>query len=113
MQKDEVGEREVSELILVEGKDTSVEVEGKSVSLEGSAEDMGVENLTVEGMKACIPRTDLAEAIKDDKSLSHIYELGKLDKEGYHITNDILFRTRLDVFGQTVEQICLPTSYRQ
>ena len=105
--------REVREQILVEEKDASAVVEEEGVSLGGSAEVEGKENLSVEGMKSCIPRMDLARKTKQDKSLNNIYKLGEMDKEGYHIVDDILFRMRLDAFGQTVEQICLPTSYRQ
>ena len=111
---DEVeGEREVSEQILEDEQTPSDVVEVEGDTLGGSAEEEVKDNLSVEGMRANIPRADLAQAIKEDKSLAHIYNLGELDKEGYHIVEGILFRTRLDVFGQTVEQICMPTSYRQ
>ena len=107
------GEREVSEQNLAVEQIPSGDVEVEGDSLGGGAEVEVMDNPSVEGMKTCIPRTDLAQAKKQDKSLSHIYKLGELDKEGYHMVDSILFRARLDIFGQTVEQICLPTSYRQ
>ena len=107
------GEREVSEQVLDEEQTSSVEVEAEGETSGGSAEAGVGDNVSIEGMKQNIPRTELALAIKEDKSLAQIYTLGERDKEGYHIVDGILFRTRLDVFGQTVEQICMPTSYRQ
>ena len=113
-ESDEVeGEREVSEQILEDEQTPSDVVEVEGDTLGGSAEEEVKDNLSVEGMRQNIPRADLAQAIKEDKSLAQIYNLGEQDKEGYHIVEGILFRTRLDVFGQTVEQICMPTSYRQ
>ena len=111
-QIEEVGEREESELNLVDEKIPSglAEVEGESSG--GSASSEGIQDLSVEGMKAHIPRTELAKATREDKSLSHLYKLATLNREGYHLKNDILFRTRLDMFGQTTEQICLATPYR-
>ena len=32
--------------------------------------------------------------------------------EGYHWTEGLLFRTRLDVMGDSIEQLCLPLPYR-
>ena len=93
--------------------DASVLVEGDGVSLGGSADQEGTQDLTVEGIKNSIPRTDLAEATRDDKTLQHLYKLATLEKEGYYLKDNILYRTRLDVFGSPREQICLPTPYRQ
>jgi len=101
------------EQILVVEENASADVEGQGVALGGSAEEQGVDNLSVEGMKSSIPRTDLAWATRADESLNTLYKLGELDKEGYHIDSGILFRNRLDLFEQTIQQICLPISYRQ
>ena len=105
--------REVSREVLENEQKPLVLVEEVGESLGGSAELREKETLTVEGMKANIPQTELAQATKQDVTLSHLYKLAKLDKEGYHLTNDILFRSRLDPFGQTKEQLCLPKQYRQ
>ena len=103
--------REVSREVLEDEQKPLVLVEEVGESLGGSAELREKETLTVEGMKANIPQTELAQATKQDVTLLHLYKLAKLDKEGYHLTNDILFRSRLDPFGQTKEQLCLPKQY--
>ena len=107
------GDREVSEQVLEIEQTPSVDVEVEGDTLGGSAEEEVQDTLSVERMKQSIPRTDLARATKEDKSLTQIYSLGENDKEGYHIQDGILFRTRLDVFGQPVEQICMPTVYQR
>ena len=38
--------------------------------------------------------------------------LAKLGREGYHKREGILFRSRLDNFGEVREQMCLPVQYR-
>ena len=43
-----------------------------------------------------------------DNSLEPLYKLAVKVKEGYHLDKGIVFRTRLDMFGQPREQICLP-----
>ena len=89
-----------------------VSVEGVGESSGGSAEDESVVDISVEGICENIPRAELAEATKQDNSMTAIYNLGLLDKEGYHIEEGILFCTRLDIFGDTQEQLCIPAQFR-
>ena len=115
--EDKVGEELVelreTEQILGEGKDASVLVEGDGVSLGGSADQQGTQDLTVEGISCSIPRTALAEATKGDDMLQNLYKLATLEKKGYYLKDGILYRTRLDDFGSPREQISLPVPYRQ
>ena len=107
------GEMRESELDLAEVNLPSDLAEVAGDPLRGGASSEGMQDLSVQGMKADMPRTELAKATSDDKSLQHLYKLATLQKDGYYFRDGILLRTRLDVFGQTTEQICLPTPYRQ
>ena len=97
---------------VAEGNQPSVLEEVLVDPLGGSAGCEGKEDLSVEGMKENIPLTELAQATSTDKSLQHLYKLATLQKDGYYLKDGILMRTRLDVFGQTTQQICLPDQYR-
>ena len=107
------GVREECNSVLVDEKKVLVEVEEEGDSSGGSAGERVQENLSVEGIRKNIPRTDLAQASKEDTTLTHLYNLAEQDKEEYHIEEHIIFRTRLDVFGQTIRQIYIPKPYRQ
>ena len=112
MQVEAVEQTGSKEQSLVHEDDPSVLAEEGGGSLDGSAGGEGTQEITLEGIHQDIPRSQLAQATKEDESLQHSYELAKLEKEGYHLQDDILFRTRLDTFGQPQEQICLPRQYR-
>ena len=107
------GVREEREIVLGDEKKTLDVVEEVGETLGGGAASRVTEDLTIEGMTDSIPKMGLVQATKDDETLSHLYKLATLDREGYHLDNDILFRSRFDSLGQTREQICLPTTYRQ
>ena len=55
----------------------------------------------------------LMETTKADMSLTTARTLADEQQEGYHWREGLLFRTRLDALGDTIEQLCLPTTYRQ
>ena len=100
-----------SEEILVLDEHPSVDEEAEGESFGGSAEEEGTQDISVEGIKNNIPKSQLVQAIQEDKSLELLRKLAELGKEGYHLEDDILFRTRLNSFGQPREQICLPEQY--
>ena len=54
----------------------------------------------------------LAQATEADPTLATARSLAMSKLEGYHYLDGIVFRTRLDVFGDAREQICLPLPYR-
>ena len=56
-------------------------------------------------------RVKLAEAIKVDSTLATARALADQIAEGYHWNQGLLFRTRLDVLGDSSEQLCLPLPY--
>ena len=58
-------------------------------------------------------RDKLAKAITEDESLSTARKLVDDQQEGYHWVEGLLFRTRLDSLGDTIEQLCLLKLYRQ
>ena len=95
-----------NEKILVDGEDPSVLAEERESS-RGSANGEGTQDVSVEGIASEIPRIQLAQATEEDKSLEHMRKLATLEKERYHYQDGILFRTRLDVYGQPKQQICL------
>ena len=55
----------------------------------------------------------LAEETQSDPTLEHARELAKLNREGYHECNGLIYRTRLDMTGEPTEQICVPNSFRK
>ena len=95
-----------SELILV--KD---EADGEI--LGGSAETEGTVELPVQSIREGIPIEWMVADTNSDPSLATILKLAKLDKEGYHVSNGLVFRTRLDTFGTPQEQLCVPQKYRR
>ena len=87
-------------------------VEEGGDSLGGSAEAEGSQDISIEGIRDDIPKSQLAEATLADISLGPLRKQAQLGKEVYHMENSILFRSRLDPFGQVRQQICLPAPYR-
>ena len=87
--------------------------EAESSQVEGSADTEGGRELPVKSIREGMPREAMAEETKSDKSLQALFKLAELDREGYHLLNGLVFRTRLDIFGKPVEQLCVPTSYRK
>ena len=57
-------------------------------------------------------RDKLAEATEADSTLATARALADQVTEGYHWTEGSLFRTRLDVLGDSIEQLCLLLPYR-
>ena len=110
--EDIVGDGEkVCEVILVDAEKNLVSEEEEGEPLGGSATEKGTSDLTIKGIRTDIPRTKQAAATKDDKSLEAVYNLGLQDREGYHVEEGLLFRTRIDGMGDTVEQLCIPAGY--
>ena len=105
---EEQGEANIlaDELILVND-------EAESSQVEGSADTEGGRELPVQSIREGMPREAMAEETKSDKSLQAVFKLAELDREGYHLLHGLVFRTRLDIFGKPVEQLCVPTSYRK
>ena len=100
----------------------SVLVEGEG-DTQGGSTDSGEKSdqteqtqdteLSVKDIVVSESRDNLAEAIKADESLATARKLADDLQEGYHWIEGLLFRTRLDAMGDTVEQLCLPTQYKQ
>ena len=110
-----VEEKEVEEVRKddgVLGKEKSLDLEeAGGEALDGRAEEKGEQELAVTGIRENISRESLARDTKDDQSLQAVYNLGLHDWEGYHLVEGLLFRTRMDMFGSPVEQLCMPASY--
>ena len=97
---------------VLEKEDILVLEEAEGDALGGRASERGTKELSVEGITSEMPRAELAEATKADVSLQPLYKLGLGDREGYHIVEGLLMRTRLDSFGDTVQQLCIPSGFR-
>ena len=95
--------RSVKDLVMVEEEGGLV---GGSTVTEGSRE------LPVDTIREGMPRHEMSEETKADKTLQAILKLAQMDREGYHLSHGLVFRTRLDNFGKPREQLCIPTSYR-
>ena len=78
----------------------------------GSADQRDTMDMSIDGITQNIPKTQLAQATLDDPSLESFRSLATAEKEGYHFSDGVLFRTRFNLFGQPREQIFLPTIYR-
>ena len=105
-------QRERDELVLVKADESLVVAEEEGERVEGSTEGEGEQGVTIEGITQEVPTTKLTQATQSDPSLSTARSLADKNTEGYHYSNGILFRTRLDPFGKAREQICLPQPYR-
>ena len=79
----------------------------------GGSADRGVQDdLDVENIMANEPRSKLIQATKTDDSLTTARLLADSQSEGYHWQDGLVFRTRLDKLGDSLEQLCLPGPYR-
>ena len=90
-----------------------VSVEEAGVALDGSAAIEGDKGLLAEAIREGMPRADMVAETKSDKSLQSILKLAELDREGYHLVQGLIFRTRLDTFGSPQEQLCIALSFRE
>ena len=82
-------------------------------SLVGSAEIEGCKGIDAVSIREGMPRVEMAAESQSDPSLKPLYNLAELDREGYHLVQGLIFRTRLDQLGNRVEQLCVPKTYRQ
>ena len=89
----------------------SAEEDGES--LGGSAEIEGLTVLPVSSIREGMPMEAMVTETDTDPSLANIKKLAAIDREGYHLSNGLIFRTRLDTFGSPQEQLCVPHSFRQ
>ena len=106
---DEKRESVADILEIADEPSVAVEVVGETV--QGTADGEGNEGVSIEGITQNVPRPKLAQATLEDPSLETARTLATANKHGYHFSDGILFRTRLDQFGQAREQICLPQEY--
>ena len=65
-----------------------------------------------EGFQVLGPEPLLAEQTRSDPTLVHIRSLAESEREGYHSKNGVIYRTRLDRQGESVQQICVPLPFR-
>ena len=106
--------RESDEVVLVNDvEQPSVLVEAGGDQVGVSAEGEGEQGVLLEGITSDVPRPKLAQATEVDPTLATARSLAVSKSEGYHYQEGILFRTRLDKFGDAREQICLPQPYRE
>ena len=77
----------------------------------GSAVGEGEQGVSLEGITQEDLRPKLAQVTEADPTFATARSLAKSKLEGYHYLDRIVFRTRLDVFGDAREQICLPQLY--
>ena len=100
------------EQILVERVVSLAVDEVDSNMQRGSANSRNEETISSETIVAKEPRTNIAQMTKDDPILATVISLDDALSEGYHWREGLLFRRRLDVLGENVEQLCLPKEYR-
>ena len=111
--KDEEDREEVVENELGIELDASQKVEADGVSSDGSADREGQqENLIIEGIHELGAEPLLARQTSTDPTLAHIRSLDKLEKEGYHVRKEVIYRTRFSRQGDPIEQICVPSTFR-
>ena len=96
---------------LVPELDPSVLDEAGGEQMCGSAERGLQGDLDVQNFTANEPRLNLSEATKTDDSLTTRL-LADSQSEGYHWQYGLVFRTRLDKLGDNLEQLCLPSGYK-
>ena len=89
------------------------QVEDSGDSLEGSAETEGTLDIHVEKIRERMSLTEMIEETKSDTTLTTIVKLAELERDGFHMSQGLAFRTRLDTFGLPVEQLCVPTTFRK
>ena len=71
------------------------------------------DDLSVEGINVGSPRTEMIEHTKTDPTLATIRKLADEDAEGYQWDKGLVFRHRLDSWGDPYKQLCLPVQYRE
>ena len=91
-------DKEVDEKI-GEKEKSLVTVEEDGDSLGGSADTEGSTVLPVQSIREGMSMEEVIAETDTDPSLTNIRKLATLDKEGYHTSSGLIFRTRLDTFG--------------
>ena len=89
------------------------QVEDSGVTLEGSAESEGTLDIPVDKIRERMSLAEMIDETKSDSTLATIVKLAELERDCYHMSQGLAFRTRLDTLGQPVEQLCVPTSFRK
>ena len=67
---------------------------GGSANLEGSRE------FPVATIREGMPREEMAKETTTDVSFRAIRKLAEMDKEGFHLSQGLIWRTRMDSFGR-------------
>jgi len=107
----EVDKRNDAEILAEGGENVTLvldEVEGEP--LGGCAD---VDGLMLDSIGNSVPRNALAQATAADQTLQVVKGLAREEKHGYREEDGVIFRSRLNDCGSVVQQICLPTNYRQ
>ena len=105
----------VQEKVLVDEGDGSSGLEAEEGVAQGGSADTGEDkedDMSVKDIVSSESREKLAETTKGDSTLANARAFADQVKKGYHWTEGLLFRTRLDVLGDSVGQLCLPLPYR-
>ena len=85
-------------------------VEAEVKNSEGSAGD-DVE-LPVASIREGMPRKEMADQTAKDDTLQAIRKLAELEKEGFHMSQGLIWRTTMDTFGKPTQQLCVPAGFR-
>ena len=109
--KDDEGERDEVAVTTVEGKSDGALVmeEVEDGSSGGSADRV---EFPVVSIREGMPRREMAMETATDTSLHAVRKLAEQKKEGFHLSQGLIWRTRLDTVGKPVEQLCVPNSFR-
>ena len=99
--------------ILEDEKEILVNVEEGGDASGGSADNEGTMVIPVTKIREGMPLDKMVAETKTDESLASILKLAELERDGYHLSQGLVFRTRLDRFGLPQEQLCIPSSFRQ
>ena len=79
----------------------------------GGADTEGTMVIPVSKIRERMSLAAMVEETKTDTTLATIVKLADLERDGYHMSQGLAFRTRLDTFGLPVQQLCVPTSFRK
>ena len=111
-QNEEEGDRDEVAVTAVEGnsKEVLVMEEVDDSTLGGSADRV---EFPVAAIREGMPRREMAMETATDTSLQAIRKLAELEKEGFHLSQGLIWRTRLDSFGKSIQQLCVPPSFRR
>ena len=101
-----------NEEVLGLGSGSSEDDVGESTIQGGSADTGEEENISVKTIVAKESRVEIARLTKEDPTLAMARTLADTLSEGYHWREGLLFRNRLDMMGENIEQLCLPKHYR-